>query len=291
MSIVSSALNSYRTVVNADVSTQILPNSVDPATAGAIGTDLADTIEPFLEAINNNGLLGGAGLPSDLDGEDLDLYYRNVVNAIEIYRKVDGSWTPQISIPIGISIPDGVLTSLRTTIAGFLVTVAAGSWAISNVIYQKLTQTQFTLTDADLNYTRFDLIYANEDGEILKQDGIASISPAYPATPANCIVVDYAIVSASSSGNAPYLLYGGGTLASEGGSVTKNQDDIYPSSNYILFTDIMGDQIPDNAKYNMELTGSDGIGMELIGSVQRIGGERRIYNLPDGNFTITINYI
>lgn len=291
MSTLSDLLAAYRLLVTNDVSIQVNPDTIDPATVGAIGIDLANLIEPFLEAVNNYDISGGSSLPDDLDGEDLDQYFRINGGVFYVYRKIDGAWVNQLELNLGYTLPDGSLT-LRTTIAGYLVTVTLGGWAISNVVYNKLTQTQFTLTPPDANYTRHDLIHANTSGDILKTDGVASISPSYPVIPANSIAVDYAIVPSVSSGNPPYLLYGGGTLENSKLESAKNQADIFPASDppYILFTNDEDVQIPDNANFNIEITGLDGITMEHVGAVYKESGIRKIGNLPEGDFTLTIYY-
>jgi hypothetical protein len=199
----------YNNAINNDISTQTTPNSIPPEVVGAGYTDLADLLEPYINSINNEALLSGAGVPSNSLGSDLDLYYRQT-NPIEIYRKISGVWVLQVSLPIGFTLPEGNLT-VRTSIAGFLVTATKGGWVINNTVYQKNTQTQLSVDPADLNFGRIDNIYANTSNNILYQVGTAQSSPVAPTLPANTILIDQVIVPASSSGDDPYLLFGGGS--------------------------------------------------------------------------------
>lgn len=229
---IASQLAAYKVTVNADVTTQTTAQSIEPPAVGFIGTELADIILDPLESINNYAITQGTSIPNDLDGADLDQYTRINGGVLTLYKKIAGSWVSQITYSFGYILPDGPLT-LRTTISGSVVTVTLGGWIISNVIYQKLTQTQFTLTAADLNFTRYDLIYATTSNTILKLDGTASSSPAFPSVPANCIAVDYAIVPASSSGNSPYLLYGGGTSSIIKSSLSFTEGDLVVDGEFI----------------------------------------------------------
>lgn len=200
-----------------NVTTKVTINSISPVDVGDIGTDLADLLLPYLQIINNYGLTGGTTAPNDIDGQDLDQYIRINGTTFYVYRKVGGTWgTPLVQLTFGVTFPDGPLINLRVAVSGFDATVTPGGWVINNVIYQKLTQTAFVIPAADLNFDRYDLIYADTSGQVLYTAGVASSTPAFPTTPANTIVVDYIIVPSSSSGNLPYSYYGsaGGDPAS-----------------------------------------------------------------------------
>lgn len=199
----------YITSVMNNVTTKVTVDSISPVDVGDIGTDLADLLLPYLQVINNYGITGGTSAPSDANGDDLDLYYRINASTFYIYRKVGGTWgTPLVQLAFGVTFPDGPLINLRVSVSGMDVTVTPGGWVISNVIYTKGTQTAFVIPAKDLNFYRYDLIYANTSGQILYSTGVASSTPAFPTTPANCIVVDYIVVPSSSSGYNPYSYYG-----------------------------------------------------------------------------------
>lgn len=205
-------LDSYKAGVNTTVTTQTTVNSIDPVAVGSIGTDLADLLLPYLQSINNQGYSQGTSIPSDLVGDDLNLYYQQLIAGFSIWRKENGVWIQRITMAFVI-VEDGILSGLRTFIEGVTVTVSSGTWSISNIRYSKATQTQFTVPNADANWMRYDLIYATNAGTILYLAGTASSSPIYPNTPANSVVVDYVIVPSVASTSLPYLLSGGGNLA------------------------------------------------------------------------------
>lgn len=209
-------ITAYIAQVNADVTTKNAPNSVSTVDVGEVGTALANLIKPYLERINNFGLFSNTAVPNNADGEDEDIYYRGVVNGFETYRKVAGAWVLEATTTIGFTIPDGPLT-IRTTIDGDTVTATKGSWAKDNVVYNKLTQTQFTLATADANFTRYDAIIGNIYNNVLIYTGDPSSSPVFPDTPSDGIVIDYVIIPSIASGNAPYLMYGGGSVTVEPG--------------------------------------------------------------------------
>lgn len=199
----------YVTSVMNNVTTKVTVDSISPVDVGDIGTDLADLLLPYLEVINNYGITGGTSAPSDANGQDLDLYFRINGTIFYIYRKVGGTWgTPLVQLTFGVTFPDGPLINLRVSVSGMDATVTPGGWVISNVIYSKGTQTGFTIPTADLNFARYDLIYANTSGQILYLQGNAASTPSFPTTPANCIVVDYIVVPSSSSGDMPYSYFG-----------------------------------------------------------------------------------
>lgn len=205
---IASEIAAYNAVVNANVSSQTDPNSIDPTTVGDIGIDLANLLLPYIEKSNNQTIFSGNTLPTTLLGADLDLYYYKQPSFFEIYRKEAGVWVLKVNVPFGLQLPDGNLT-VRTSISGFIVTATKGGWIISNVVYQKATQTQLTVNAADLNFGRIDLIYADTSNNIIYLAGVAQSIPVAPAQPANTALIDQVIVPSQSSGNTPYLLFGG----------------------------------------------------------------------------------
>lgn len=196
-------LQAYKVQVNADISTQTDPDSITPDLVGSIGVDLADILLGELPKINNFDVKAGAAIPTG--GQDTFMYFRGTLSGIEIYRKIGAIWTLLGTIPLGITYPDGILSGLRTSLASNIVTVTPGSWAISNVKYNKNTQTQFTLAAKDVNFDRWDLIYANKLNQILILTGIATLIPVKPTIPVDCLEVDYVYIPAIGS---PYLLAG-----------------------------------------------------------------------------------
>lgn len=201
-------LLAYDATVNTNVTVKVAVNSIDPVDVGNIGTDLSATIVDVLERSNQETITSGTAAPLDASGADGDRYFQNTGSVTYEWRKTGGTWVNNATISLGVTFPDGPLTNLRTSISAMIVTVTAGSWAISNVIYQKATQTQFTLSASDLNFTRYDLIYANSSNQVLILTGIAASTPVVPTLPANSVQVDVAVIPSSSSGVAAYLQSG-----------------------------------------------------------------------------------
>lgn len=209
----------YKTQIDNDISTQSLPNSIPPDVVGSGYTDLADLLAPYINAINNEAILSGSTVPSSGIGNDLDLYYRTQSSFFELYRKESGAWVLKVSVPFGITLPDGPAT-LRTFINGSTASVTKGGWFISNAVYNKLTQTNFSVPAADATFYRTDLIYADTSNNILYSTGTPSLTPVDPTLPANTIAVDYVIVPSVASGFDPYLRFGSTT--EQNGLATQN---------------------------------------------------------------------
>lgn len=285
----------YNAAINAAITTQTAPNTIPPEEVGGGYTDLANLLEPYINAINNQSLLFGTAVPSSGLGTDLDLYFRQG-NPIMIYRKTAGSWILQGSLPLGFTLPDGNLT-VQTSIADFTASASAGGWVISGTVYNSTTQTQLTLDAADVNYYRHDNLYATTAGTILYQAGTATASPVAPTLPANTILIDTAIVPSVSSGFAPYLQNGGNgnDLLHRSGNETKTGqltfDDGGGATNAISASELhLNDGADDAFLTAGGLTvnsGTDSVGINS-GSVQVTDGTNGVtvtsgyINLADG---------
>jgi len=194
-------LITYIDQVTTEVSQETTPDSLDPNKIGDIGTDLANILKDFLPAQNRFNISAGTDFPTG--GEDTDLYYRYISGGIQILRNIVGVWTLLATIPFGFLIPDGILVGLRVSVITTTATVTPGAWVIDNVKYSKDTQTEFTLAAKDPSFDRWDLIYADENNDILIETGIATLVPVKPDIPADCILVDYVYVPAV---GLPYAL-------------------------------------------------------------------------------------
>lgn len=197
----------YNAAIDNDISTQTGANTIPPEVVGAGYTDLANLLEPYINAINNQAILSGSTVPSSLIGADLDLYYRSQPTYFELYRKEAGTWVLKVNVPFSVTLPEGNLT-VQTSIDGLNVIATKGGWVIANTVYSKATQTGITVAAADLNFYRHDIIYADTLNNIQYLQGTASASPVTPSLPADTILIDEVVVPASSSGFEPYLLYG-----------------------------------------------------------------------------------
>lgn len=216
----SAEISAYKITVVDNITSKTVVNSISPEDVGDANTDLADLILPYLQLVANGGgdITGGTDEPDDLVGSDGDIYYRINGFTFYVYRKESGTWVAKVNLTIGILLPDGPLINLRVAVNGLDAVVSPGGWVINNIIYSKGTSTGFTIPTPDLNFYRYDLIYANTSGNILYLAGTASSTPNFPATPANSIVVDYIIVPSLASGEQPYSYYGNGGFS--GGTQT-----------------------------------------------------------------------
>lgn len=196
-------IQAYSTLVNQLVGSKVAENSIDPTDVASIGLELAELLLPILNTINDFAITGGTLPPDDVNGADLDLYIQGGTSIV-FWRKRNGIWVQEAEVPLGIQIVDGNI-SLQASVNEQIVTVSAGSWGISNTIYSKATQTQMTLTAADLNFNRIDTIAADTTGTVYLLDGVASSNPDPATLPASSIVVDFVFVPSSSSGDLPYI--------------------------------------------------------------------------------------
>ena len=204
--------NAYMAVINPSVIEKVDTDSIDPVDVGGIALGLQAFI-PLWKTINLQDITQDDPAPIDADGADGDDYWQNLINGFKIWRKENGAWVVKITINNSLNVPDGVVSGLRSFISGNVVTVESGGWVIANVIYRKDTQTQFTLSAANANWGRYDLIYADDSNAVLLLEGTASASPVIPTLPADSILVDVAFIPSVASGNSPYLLYGNDTDA------------------------------------------------------------------------------
>lgn len=238
---------SYNATVNTDVVGQTTPNSVDTADVGNIGIDLADGLEPFIDKINAFVFFTGTSVPSDLDGDENDVYVQtNGGVSLVIWRKTTTTWAVQATVPLGISYQDGIIIGLRTQIdvPANSVSVTAGNWAINNVIYSKSIPTFLTYDAPEVGSDRIDTIYANTSGQILLETGAPSGSPVKPVLPVDTIEVDSIYVPASGTGDA-YLFSAG--LAGSVPSIIKtfiegDQDDVTLDNGYGKLTTTLTDE-------------------------------------------------
>lgn len=235
-----SIVDNIITGVDNDITTKVTVNSIDPVDVGN-ATSAWQAMVALWEKINLEDTAQGSAAPTALTSQDGATYWQETVNGFVYWRKEAGAWASKITIAYGFTVEDGILSGLRTFINGSVVTVEKGTWSISNVQYSKATQTQFTVPAADANFTRYDLIYANNASVIGYTNGVASSTPAYPAPAAGQIFVDYVVVPSVASGINPYLLSGGTNSASVIVQATALADGTYNAS---------GDNVPLWPKFN-----------------------------------------
>jgi len=225
MSALTDALQALINAVNTTVTEKVAIDSIDPVDVGDATTNLEEFLQTTLNALQYPTWTEGSVAPVDGVGQFGDYYKQdNGAGVITIWENNEGIWVTLYTINISPStVPDSIRTGLQCFIDGFVVTVLAGSWYINNAQYQILTQTQFTLSPADANYLRYDLIYASNDDLIHILEGTASISPTIPAVPANSIMVDVAVIPSIASGADPYLISGQGPSGGSGSNYVPGQ--------------------------------------------------------------------
>lgn len=100
------ALEAYKLQIDADISTQSAPDSIDPSTVGSGYTDLVDIITPYLEFDENRIFSAGTAVPNDLDGSDGDIYFQGETDGtVTLWQKEAGSWVDNGSFTIGSGVP------------------------------------------------------------------------------------------------------------------------------------------------------------------------------------------
>lgn len=195
----------YKAQIDADITTKTAANSIEPVVVGEGYKDLVDLLAPFIESINDQVYFQGSSVPSDLLGDDLDLYARTQ-DPLIIYRKESGAWVVKWTIPLSsLTFPDGNFT-VKTSLNAGVLTAFAGVWFISNNQYNTAVQTQFNISAANATLETQDLIYADTNSAILFLAGTPGLGQ--PSLPANCVLIDVVIIPSVASGADPYLRFG-----------------------------------------------------------------------------------
>lgn len=91
-------LLAYDATVLANVTTKVAVDSIDPVDVGNIGTDLSQTISPYMAAINQEGISSGSAAPLDINGSDGDRYYQNTGATTIEWRKEGATWVNKATI-------------------------------------------------------------------------------------------------------------------------------------------------------------------------------------------------
>ncbi len=168
---------------------------------GAVGAAGATGLQGPSGAMGETGATGATGLGVVAGG-----------TAGQVLSKIDANDynTQWINPPAtGAPAADGILTGLGLTVTSSILSVAAGSWRISSVVYQTTIATNITLTTADPVNNRIDLIYANTSNAIQVLEGSPSANPVKPSLPSSCVEVGFALVSptGSTTGSSPSADY------------------------------------------------------------------------------------
>lgn len=94
-----------------------------------------------------------------------------------------------------VYLPDRILSGLGLTLSGSNVIIAAGTWRINKVIFNKGTSTTIALDAQDVSQSRFDLIYADNAGAINKVSGTLAVNPDVPATPGGAVAIGTVLIT------------------------------------------------------------------------------------------------
>lgn len=203
----TSIITAFNVSVNERITEKDTVNSIDPIDVGGSITDFSDLLLPILNLINEFNILSGNIPPTDAQGQDNDMYFEFGAQ-LKVYKRLNPSspfWALKASGDLGVNILDGNI-SLQTSVNENIVTVSSGNWGIDNTIYSKTTQDQYTIPIANLNFDRIDGVFAKNDGTVEYVTGVASSTPAEPATLSNSVRINFIYVPSSSSGNPPYIL-------------------------------------------------------------------------------------
>lgn len=203
----SAAIIALNASINTRITEKDTVNSIDPVDVGGSITDFSDLLLPILNSINEFNILSGVIPPTDAQGADNDMFFE-FGTSLKVYKRTNPAspfWVLKATGDLGVNIVDGNI-SVQSSVNQDVVTASSGNWGIDNTIYDKTTQTQYTVPAADLNFARIDGLFANTSGAVTYVTGVASSTPAEPATPSNSVKVNFIYVPSSSSGNLPYIL-------------------------------------------------------------------------------------
>lgn len=203
----TAAFTALKAFIDINITTKNTPNSIDPVDVGEALKAILDLLLPIANLVNAFGIEYGTIPPTDAVGA-ADALYFEFGTKLKVWKRENVSspfWQLKASGDLGVNLIEGNI-SLQSSVNEDVVTVSSGNWVIDNTIYDKITQDEYTVPTPDLNFNRIDGVFAKNDGTVEYVTGIASSSPAEPATPSNSVKVSYVYVPSSSSGNLPYIL-------------------------------------------------------------------------------------
>jgi len=203
----NAAFTALKASINTRVTTKNTINSIDPVDVGGSMTDVLDLLLPIANLVNAFGILSGTIPPTDAVGT-ADAMYFEFGTQLKVWKRENVSspfWALKASGDLGINVIDGNI-NVQVSVNEDEVTASVGQWAKDNVIYEKTTQTVFTVPTADLNFDRIDLVSGDIESEINYTEGVASSTPANPAIPSENVRINFVYVPSTSSGDLPYIL-------------------------------------------------------------------------------------
>lgn len=266
----SALFTAFNLLANERITGKTDPNSIEPADVGETFTDFSDLLLPIVQTINAFNILSGTIPPTDAIGEENDEYFEFGAS-LKIYKRSNTTspfWDLKATGDLGITIRDGNI-NVQLSVNEDTVTASSGQWGLDNVVYEKITQTEFTVPTADLNFDRIDLVSGDNENEINYTTGVASSTPAEPAIPSNSVRINFIYVPSSSSGDLPYVL-------------DSNQPPVVPPQlAKLMFTDADLVDVGEDA-YNLPV--SIPSGRMPLGVIIDYGGGNVEY-MPGGNYS------
>lgn len=274
----------YLAAMRPAISEKTDPDTISPEDVGETG--LADLVEILDSEIVVPNISGGGPTPVASFGNSGDFYLQSG-NPVIVWQKISGTWTNKGTLEMGVTFPDGNF-SVKTSLDAGVVTATPGYWFISNNQYIKTTQTQFNISSAHATLETQDLVYADTNDEILFTEGTPGMGQ--PTLPANCVLIDVAIIPSVASGDDPYLSLGF-TETNETTiiktTVNASQDDISGSDPYYLPVAYLTDDTIWKASWVWD-------GNTYYVSPDQLQGGNLYAGFPDpstNTYTIKITYI
>lgn len=203
----SALFTAFNLAANERITSKDEPNSIDPVDVGGTFTDFSDLLLPIVNTINGFNILDGVVPPTDSDGEINDEYFE-FGSQLKVYKKSNLSsplWALKASGDLGVNILDGNI-NVQATVEAYEVTASSGQWGIDNTIYTKVSPDTYTVPTPDLNFGRIDGLFGDKFNAVNYVSGVASSTPAQPATPADSVLIGYVFVPPSVPGDLPYIL-------------------------------------------------------------------------------------
>lgn len=159
-------------------------------------------------------------------------YYEPTTGDRYIYNGSTYKWT---RIPYSYA-SDGVVTGMGLSVAGSTLTVASGSWRISNVVYSKSTATTITLPAADATLSRYVTVYATNTSTVSSVNGTLSANPVEASIPAGSTRIGAALITPTSTttgGGGTGTVAGNNGLTKRNGAIGMGGDLQLPTTIYM----------------------------------------------------------
>lgn len=84
-------------------------------------------------------------------------------------------------------LPNGILTGLDLSLSGSNVLIQPGTWMIDSFVYSIISQQSLPIDAQDATYSRYDVLYADDTGNIHLVSGSLSLTPLEPSVPNDTI--------------------------------------------------------------------------------------------------------